>query len=107
MRRYDERVDVVMGRASGVDSEGAGAEAPEQFVWRNRRWRVLSVQRHWVEARPWWREFGETGSDELPDDGEDEVWRIEAATGQPGSCGVYELARPVGGIDWMLRGVID
>ncbi len=28
--------------------------APTQFVWRRRLWRVLAVQRSWVEAVPWW-----------------------------------------------------
>lgn len=102
---------------------------PTQFVWRRRLWRVLSVQRSWVEAGAWWddprvrRARGQDAatrwSNELnepapahelamPDGdllGDRRVWRVEAAAGESAATGIYELA--CRGSDWRLRTVID
>ncbi|MGB3955055.1 MAG: DUF6504 family protein [Brooklawnia sp.] len=103
--------------------------APTQFIWRARLWRVLAVQRRWVEAGAWWddprvrrargqdaatrwsNELGEPGpprEPELPDGdllGDRTVWRVEAAAGAGADVGIYELA--CRGSDWRLRTVID
>lgn len=94
MRRYDEPIQVRLGRVA--DDEG-----PEQFLWRDRLWRVLVVQNRWIESGPWWRH-----TDEL-DLLEEEVWRVEAADARAGSRGVYDLAHRLGGPDWQLRAVFD
>lgn len=71
---------------------------PAQFIWRNRLWRVLTVQHRWVEAAAWWR----TGQ-ELSDR---QIWRVTAAPGASEQVGIYELSCR-GADDWQLRSVID
>lgn len=98
----------------------AADTTPGQFVWRHRLWRVLAVQRHWVEAGPWWddpRVRRARGQDAVapdpgvpgpdPDDllAEEQVWRVEAAVGAGGAIGVYDLA--CRGQQWQLRAVLD
>jgi hypothetical protein len=101
MRRYDDPVETRMGQISGE-------EAPEQFLWRGRLWKVRAVLAHWVETGPWWQSGGVRaviGSDEpvvgqLVDQteapagdtrrgadllGERELWRVEA--GHAGHAG--------------------
>lgn len=75
------------------------AEAPSQFIWRQRLWRVCRVQRKWVEAPEWWRSSGvlDQSSDRV-------VWRVEAGCG-PHRVGVYELAESDG--VWSMRTVFD
>lgn len=96
MRRYDDLVDVRRGLVQEV-------EAPEQFVWRDRLWRVCAVVSYWVETGPWWEQRGVTallgadegdGGDDLsPEPGADpgsfllaerEVWRVDATRGRQG-----------------------
>ena len=60
MRQYDDPVETRMGQVSGM-------EAPEQFLWRGRLWKVRAVLAHWVETGPWWQSGGARaviGSDE-------------------------------------------
>lgn len=94
MRRYDEPIEV---RLREVD----GAVGPEQFLWRRRLWRVLSVETRWKETADWW---SRPGDDLLA---ESEVWRVVAASGRSATPGVYELAHPVAGHDWLMRAVVD
>jgi hypothetical protein len=47
MWQFDEAVEVRLGTVDG-------AEAPEQFLWRGRLWRVCSVEASWVETAAWW-----------------------------------------------------
>lgn len=99
MRRYDDPVEVRRGLVDAV-------EAPEQFVWRDRLWRVCAVVSHWVETGPWWEQRGITEllgseSDAEPSGlaeeqlsgaavpgslllAEREVWRVDAARGRHG-----------------------
>jgi hypothetical protein len=116
MRWYDEIVDVRKGLV-------AGSEAPEQFVWRGRRWLVRMVLGHWLETGSWWEqdkvsallgsgreENGGTASAgpaavaELLD--EHEVWRVEAARSRDGS-GVFDLAFSWRDACWRLRCCVD
>lgn len=48
MRRYDDPVEVRLGLVDGQ-------EAPAQFCWRDRIWRVRAVAGRWVETPPWWQ----------------------------------------------------
>lgn len=97
MRRYDDPID--------VQSEQVGDEAtPARFVWRNRLWRVLSVETRWMETADWW---SDPGDDLLA---ESEIWRVVAANGRTSTPGVYELACRAGGAEgpaWRLRRVVD
>ncbi|MEL4504142.1 DUF6504 family protein [Luteococcus sp. H138] len=97
MRRCDEAIEVRLGRVG--DDEG-----PSQFLWRNKLWRVLTVQQRWIESGSWW-EHAESGSDDLLR--EREVWRVEAAAGQYLSRGVYELDHAWADGSWRLRTVVD
>ena len=37
-----------------MPGRGGDLEAPEQFLWQGRLWRVRDVVAHWVETGPWW-----------------------------------------------------
>src|SRR5215469_13427801 len=95
---------------------------PAQFVWRGRRYAVVSVAEHWVVNREWWRE-----ADPGPAQPELEFWRVEASADQGGqggqgggqggpggqgsgqgrSAGIYELRKDVAAGTWTLRRVAD
>jgi len=125
MRRYDDPVEVRKGWVTGV-------EAPEQFLWRGRLWKVRAVLAHWVETGPWWQSSGVRaviGSDEpvATSSGrstgprpigdlmaEREMWRVEAGRG-PQVCGdgasegggVFDLSFDWGDGRWQLVGCVD
>ena len=121
MRRYDEPVEVRSGLVDQV-------EGPEQFVWRDRLWRVRAVVGRWVETAPWWEHQavrGLLGADQQPDlpvasvativaAQEQEVWRVDATVGRLGMVrpddpevrGVFDLARDETG-RWRLLGCLD
>lgn len=94
MRRYDEPIDVRSGELDG-------APAPVQFLWRRKLWKVLGVEGRWRETADWW---SRSGDDLLA---ESEVYRVLASSGRTSVPGVYELAHPVAGEEWVLRGVVD
>ena len=95
MRRYDEPIAV---RAGEVD----GLPAPVEFLWRRKLWRVLGVESRWRETADWW---SLKESDDLL--AEAEVYRVLACSGRSALPGVYELAHPVNGEEWILRTVVD
>ncbi len=127
MRRYDEPVAVRNGLVDGV-------EGPEQFIWRDRLWRVCSVAGRWIETAPWW-EHGAVrdllGSDQAETERsgpavvsvasvatlarEREVWRVDATRGRlglvrpadPAVRGVFDLARDGETGEWRLVGCLD
>ena len=130
MRRYDDPVEVRKG-VVGDSINGGEIEAPEQFLWHGRLWKVRDVLAHWVETGPWWQSSGVRaviGSDEagsaVPDSGagrvdllgERELWRVEAGRG-PGAGdgtgdgadggGVFELAFDWSDGRWALVGCAD
>ena len=94
MRRYDEPIEVRSG-------EVGGDIGPAHFLWRRTLWKVLSVETRWKETADWW---SRPSGDLLA---ESEVWRVVASSGRTGEPGVYELARPAAGGDWLLRTVVD
>lgn len=110
MRRYDDPVEVRRGWVAGV-------EAPEQFLWRGRLWKVREVLEHWVETGPWWQSAGvraAIGSDEPETEGplpgadllgERELWRVEAGPGH--AAGVFELSFDWNDGRWQLVGCAD
>jgi hypothetical protein len=114
MRRYDDPVEVRRG----------AQEAPEQFLWHGRLWRVRSVLAHWVETGAWWTggevrsvigsddardSTGSAGAALAPPDllAERDVWRVEAARGAQDPGGVLDLAFDWGDGGWRLVGCLD
>ena len=102
MRRYADPVEVRRGPADGA-VQGA-TEAPQQFLWRGRLWKVRAVLAHSVETGPWWQSAGvhaalgtePPGSAEATEPAlipqrpslgdlltERELWRVEAGRPRP------------------------
>ncbi len=124
MRRYDDPVEV---RRGAVDDTVLGAEAPVQFLWRGRLWKVRAVLARWVETGAWWQSgraqavigTGDDGGDGAATDtlarpadllGEREVWRVEAGRGglgTAGDTGVFELSLDWSDGRWLLVGCED
>jgi len=116
VRRYDEVVEVRKGRVDGQ-------EAPAYFVWRDRVWMVTAVAAQWVETGSWWdhrrlHALLGVGADGCADDdavpaslssvvGERDVWRVEAARGQQGARGVFDLAFDWANGQWRLVSCLD
>ncbi|RYP83355.1 hypothetical protein EKO23_19500 [Nocardioides guangzhouensis] len=116
MRRYDDPVEVRKGM---VGSQ----EAPEQFLWRGRLWKVRDVLAHWVETGPWWQSSGVravVGTDDAFAEepsvapspvghdllAEREMWRVEAGAGMT-SAGVFDLSFSWSDGHWQLVGCAD
>jgi len=105
VRRYDDPVEV-----------RKGGDAPEQFLWRGRLWKVRDVLAHWVETGPWWQSSGVRavlGSEQaheapvVPDLlAERELWRVEAGIG-PGTSGVFDLSFDWADGHWQLVSCAD
>ncbi len=128
MRRYDDPVEVRKGLVAGA---GGLVEAPEQFLWRGRVWKVRAVLAHWVETGPWWQSPGVravVGADEprpapgsaTEADGgstvtdllvERELWRVEAGRGRDVEgldvAGVFDLSFDWTDGRWQLVGCAD
>lgn len=129
MRRYDDPVEVRKGLVHG---SGGDVEAPEQFLWRGRLWKVCDVVGHWVETGPWWQssnvapvlgaDDGSGATTESPGRApsvhdlvaEREVWRVEAARGLvaagagPGAGrGVFDLVFDWAEGGWVLTRCAD
>lgn len=85
MRRYDDSVEV----------RRDGAEAPEQFLWRGRLWKVRAVLARWVDA----------GASRPP--AERETWRVEAGRGGLEPDGVFDLSFDTAVGRWSLVGSAD
>jgi len=125
VRRYDDPVDVQRRD-----------EEPGQFLWRGRLYVVRGILAHWVEAGRWWcapsaraiyaadvtggaapeTPGPETPGPETPgpepgrteiDDGELEVWRVEATSGRSAGVGVYDLCFDWSAGAWTLLRSLD
>jgi Family of unknown function (DUF6504) len=84
-------VDVLRGVVDGVD-------APAQFLWRGRLWRVCAVEAHWEESAAWW-EPSDAGADWGP---RRAVYRVEAGCGRHGRRETFDLAFDPDSGRWQL-----
>ncbi len=104
----------------GIVDTGHGAErleGPARFIWDRRSYVVHAVLDHWVEAGNWWRQAGRrrTGPGAAApasgiDDGEREVWRVEAQqqyAGRDAPVGVFDLNFDWSAGRWSLIRVHD
>ena len=98
---------------------------PEQFLWRGRQYVVLEVLDRWTESGGWWRNAAVTaltGGGPAPrlgaavgaagiDDGEQQWWRVEAASGgafaSSAGAGVYDLCFTEVTSRWTLARIQD
>ncbi len=130
MRRYDDPVEVRRGRVPGPETDGPGnegpgnegaegleIEAPEQFLWRGRLWKVRGCwrtgsrpapggspprcRRRWAPTNP----RGVRSAGDLL--GERELWRVEAGRGGLETDGVFDLAFDWSDGRWQLVGCAD
>ncbi|MEZ5185878.1 MAG: DUF6504 family protein [Candidatus Nanopelagicales bacterium] len=94
----------IYGRAAGViDVRCAGGSgAPEQFIWRERLYRVNQVLQRWDRSSAWWKDIRTkpTGCDV-------QTWRVEASAGRSAAEGVYELSFDPGTGQWYLLRTVD
>ena len=124
MRRYADPVEVRKGWVPNVEMEG-----PEQFLWRDKLWKVRAVLAHWVETGPWWSlDPGSTSSSPTETRAtigdlltERELWRVEAGHRMPVTTpgikgedpedpdvsGVFELSFDWSDGRWQLVGCTD
>lgn len=96
--------------SGGVDSSGGHRiEGPVRFRWGQHSYVVQARLDHWTEAGNWWQRAGRAGPAGSVlgiDDGEREVWRVEAGW-RSGSMGVYDLRFEWGTGRWSLIRVHD
>ncbi len=65
-------------------------DAPVQFVWRGRLYRVHRVLNQWVESAPWWRSQSTVGIPAEPS--ARDVWRVEVSAGGASPVEVVDLS---------------
>lgn len=121
-RLHAADVDVERGVVEvGVDTGVERVEGPARFRWDQRYYAVLAVLDHWVEAGNWWRRTGRpragpAGAAGIADtavgidDGEREVWRVEARqlhAGRDAPVGVFDLNFDWSAGRWSLIRVHD
>ena len=117
MWQLDEAVEVRLGTVDGV-------EAPEQFLWRGRLWRVCVVEARWVETAAWWERgvigagqpaapaavAGSTAAVGLLDaewGPQRAVYRLEAGCGRHGRRDRFDLAHDPQSGRWQLERVTE
>ncbi|MBA2390416.1 MAG: hypothetical protein H0V67_09190 [Geodermatophilaceae bacterium] len=103
------------GPGNSAGGGGGRVEGPARFRWGQRLYAVHAVLDHWVEAGNWWRRTGRSrtrpgGAVVGIDDGEREVWRVEARqlhTGKDAPLGVFDLNFDWSAGRWSLIRVHD
>ncbi len=95
VRLVEEDIEVRVASQQQCAGEGGQRqEAPEQFLWRGRLYRVTEVVDHWQERRDWWREAATRPLGEVSL--ARQVWRVSASPGRSGVPGVYDLGVDTG-----------
>jgi hypothetical protein len=81
-----------------------GADAPAQFLWRGRLWRVCAVEAQWEESAAWWEPSasGDAGDGWGP---QRAVYRVEAGCGRHGRRETFDLAFDPDSDRWQLHRV--
>ncbi len=109
VRLIEEAIEVRVGDPqrprSACEGEGGdgAADAPQQFLWRGRLYRVTEVIDRWQERHAWWRAATERPLAQVPL--ARDVWRVEARPGRSSVPGVYDLGNDGGsepGAGWLL-----
>jgi hypothetical protein len=95
LHRGDRTVDVKC-------SEGR----PEQFIWRDRLYRVRRILQEWDRAPRWWQDV-RSGVAVGPASGDEQTWRVEASAGRYDSTGVYDLSFDPARAQWHLVRTFD
>ena len=91
-RSYDRAVDV----------KCAGGGSPEQFIWRDRLYRVDHVLQQWDKSAVWWKDVSAT-----PTGCDLQTWRVEASAGRCTAHGVYDLSFDPAAGQWYLLRTFD
>ena len=106
--RFDSHQEEVMSRIHRGDrtvhvkcTEGQ----PEQFIWRDRLYRVQKVLQEWDRTPSWWQDV--RGLADGPAGGDEQTWRVEASAGRYDSTGVYDLKFVPSRAQWQLVRTFD
>ena len=78
---------------------------PDQFIWRDRLYRVRRVLQEWDRAPRWWQDV--PGLPEGPAGGDQQTWRVEASAGRFDTTGVYDLSFDPARAQWALVRTFD
>jgi len=81
-----------------------GDNAPVEFTYQGRRFRIYTVLARWRISGEWWSRLGKTPSDRSawrPDDRARSLWKVEAAP--IGTLRTFELERDEETGQWQVR----
>jgi hypothetical protein len=78
---------------------------PEQFIWRDRLYRVQRVLQEWDRSAAWWKDVRAVVSG--PSGCDVQTWRVEASAGRCDTAGVYDLSFDPTGGQWQLVRTFD
>lgn len=78
---------------------------PEQFIWRERLYRVHRILQEWDHSAAWWKDVRAVASG--PPGGDVQTWRVEASAGRCDAQGVYDLSFDPAGGQWVLVRTFD
>lgn len=76
-----------------------GDNAPVEFTYKGRRFRIHSVLARWCTAGGWWNRVNEAPWS--PDDRARALWKVEAAP--IGALTTFELERDEATGQWIIR----
>jgi hypothetical protein len=89
-------------RADAAIHVRCSTSGPEQFLWRNRLYRVNQVLQQWERSAVWWKDVRTT-----PTGRDHQTWRVEASAGRCDAEGVYELSLDPASGQWYLLRTFD
>ena len=84
--------------------EVVGDNAPIEFTYQGRRFRIHRILSRWRTAGGWWNRLNDHASEVhqwRPDDGVRSSWKVEAAP--VGAVGTFELERDETTGQWIIR----